>query len=104
MNVPKNKPVRSKRYLKWIDEQPCIISGQKATHHHIRSWWTDHGTSQKPSDIYAIPLSPEHHTDGNYAIHRGKMKFMVKNAITEEGLMRFCLDLIRRFLAEGNKF
>jgi hypothetical protein len=103
--IPKNKQIRSQRYLDWIDKQPCIVSGQKATHHHIRDWWTDGGTGKKPSDIYAIPLSSYNHTDGPDAIHQiGHHSWMERHYFTTEDLMKIVLDLHKRFLSEGNKF
>lgn len=68
---PKNPPLRDPAYLKWLREQPCIVTGRRGNDNetvdpaHFR-WGTDGGMGLKPSDCYALPLlHSEHLSQGN---------------------------------------
>lgn len=63
MDLPFSKEIRieSKKYLKWIREQPCVICGDMAEPHHLRSVRLGTGTGRKACDILTIPVCREHH-------------------------------------------
>ena len=56
----KTKTFRSERYLKFIRQQPCLISGSSpcVPHHTSKS-----GVSLKGSDYETVPLIPELHSE-----------------------------------------
>ena len=62
------KPVRNRAYLKFIRSQPCCVTGQ--------NWGVEachtgpHGLDQKATDLDAIPLIPELHRTGDYALDK----------------------------------
>ena len=55
-------PYRSKKYLKFIREKPCLICANPNTipHHIRRSYWGA-GMGLKPHDYVTIPLCHNHH-------------------------------------------
>jgi len=63
--VPKpRKPIRDKKYLAYIREQPCIVlrCNRQSQPHHVR--WGDvpgGGMSGTPDDIRTIPVCAYHH-------------------------------------------
>ena len=62
MSLFKQCAARDPAYLKWVREQPSVISGAlgcEAHHPKIRG----HGGSTKCSDYWAIPLTHEEHMD-----------------------------------------
>ena len=69
MQIPKNKTVKDKNYVRWIKSQPCVITGQQATIHHLINYGTS-GGAMKSDDYLSFPLCNEYHT-GNKGIHRG---------------------------------
>jgi hypothetical protein len=54
-------PYRNKKYLQWIQSQPCEICNGKSEPHHIRKERWGAGMGQKPHDYVAIPLCRKHH-------------------------------------------
>lgn len=63
------KPHRDKKYLAWVAELPCSITGMRPVHvHHL----IGHGMKAvggKTSDYLAMPLAPQLHSEGPQAIH-----------------------------------
>jgi len=60
---PKTDPLRSKKYLKWIDKQPPLLSGHgDVTHHHVRIDGNA-GTGIKPCDLFSVPLFVSVHNE-----------------------------------------
>ena len=69
MELFKHKNHRNSKYLNWLRQQNCVVSGKKAQcAHHIRLG-TNGGSSIKPSDYFCIPLLNEFHTTGPDALH-----------------------------------
>jgi len=67
MQIPKNKPSRDRKFLDWLREQPCLVTGRYGNPDietvdpaHFR-WGTNGGTSMKPSDYFANPLIHSEH-------------------------------------------
>ena len=66
---PKAKPVKDKGYLSWLHRLPCILDGSspvEAAHlstPNARYGHAGRGLSQKASDRWALPLSPEKHRE-----------------------------------------
>jgi hypothetical protein len=60
-------PVKSKGYLVWLHELPCLITGRRpveAAHVNYASQGVGafgRGKSQKASDRWAVPLHPDTH-------------------------------------------
>ena len=74
--IPKTKRVIDKKYVKWIKSQPCVISHQDATIHHLINYGTS-GGAMKSDDYLSFPLSNHHHT-GDGGIHRGVVSWEQK--------------------------
>jgi len=66
-HAPKRKPVKNKKYLVWLHELPCIVTGRygvEAAHLSYASPVHGHygrGKGTKASDRWALPLCPEQH-------------------------------------------
>lgn len=61
MSFFKQKPLRDKKYLKWVREQPSCISQRPADDpHHIKGHGYTGGV--KPSDYMTLPLTRDEHT------------------------------------------
>ena len=65
--IPKHKPLRDRKYLDFLREQPCVVTGRMGNSDvesvdpaHFR-WNTDGGTSMKSSDFFANPLIHSEH-------------------------------------------
>lgn len=97
MMFPKNKAWRCEKYLKWVKQQPSIISGMPADDpHHILG----HGFSGsgKAPDWATIPLTREEH---NELHHIGFREWENRNGSQLFLLMRFWVrnfEEIRKFL------
>jgi len=65
--TPKRKAAKSKDYLAWLHELPCVVSGRygvQAAHLSYAAPEFGHygrGKGAKASDRWALPLSPEEH-------------------------------------------
>lgn len=100
LNV-KNKPWRNPKYVKWVKEQPCIITNQYGVdcHHLIGHGFSGMGT--KAPDWAVIPLTREVHTE----LHTiGFKEWENRNGSQLFLLMRFWqqnFDIIQGFI--GNE-
>jgi hypothetical protein len=98
---PKIKPVRSEKYLNFIRSQPCLMNGTKAVAHHEP--FLGGSTGDKPSDLFALPLSDEWHTINPYCRHRhsgGPKAFW--DMVNVDPMLE-CLRLINMFFSQGGK-
>ena len=91
---PKPKPLRSKKYLTFVREHPCIRCGKRETQAHHESFHNS-GIGTKPSDSYAIPLCIqchlERHSQGKQTFWDG---FDVRNVI---------INLLTEYLIQNEK-
>lgn len=97
--VPKNKPHRNRKYLDWLREQPCIVTGRMG-HPEVETvdpahfrWGTNGGTSMKPSDYFANPLIHSQHVlQGNI----GEEEFWFKVIDKDPSILRdFIKDALK---------
>ena len=93
MELSKFKNHRDPKYLKWLREQKCVVSGKKAQcAHHIRLG-TNGGSSLKPSDYFCIPLINSYHTTGSDALHIiGEDTFLKKFNLNKTELFIYYLS------------
>lgn len=107
MEYPKTRLWESRRYLKWIDDQPCVFTGRESTHHHTRCLGTG-GIGMKPSDSYVLPVNQ---VRIHASIHggSGEMSTYRKNipggyVMSDEEILgwvaRKCLFYITKYLSE----
>ncbi len=98
MELFKHSNHRNSKYLAWLREQNCIVSGKKAQcAHHIRLE-TNGGQGIKPSDYFCIPLTNEFHTTGSGAVHLvGEETFLVENSIDK---VEFFIYYLQRFIEQ----
>lgn len=71
---------RSKKYCNYIDQQPCLICGAPATHHHEDTLGVG-GMSLKCHDALCLPLCGIHHKNSNNAVHHKPRRFWTDNNI-----------------------
>ena len=63
----KVKPFRSRKYLDWVKQQPCVLCGAPADDpHHIISVGGMSGMGMTAPDSMVIPVCRQHHDE----IHR----------------------------------
>jgi len=95
---PKSKPLRDRKFLDWLREQPCLVTNRYGNSEtetvdpaHFR-WGTDGGASMKPSDCYATPLIHSEHLKQ----HRGEVSYWLE-VINEDPaiLCRFMKDALK---------
>ena len=60
--IPKPFTWKSKKYLDYIRNQPCVICGHKSEAHHVRKS-SNSGTAKKPGDYWCIPICTLHHSE-----------------------------------------
>lgn len=98
MELSKHKNHRSAKYLNWLRQQNCAVSGLKAEcAHHIRLG-TNGGTSLKPSDYFCIPLLNEYHVSGPEALHViGEDTFLARFGLDPQELF---IKYLKKFLIE----
>lgn len=75
-------------YLAWIAQQPCLISGRRATVHHVRRY------GEPKDDRRTLPLAPEYHMIQNgprTSIEAlGKAKFEARYGVNlEASIVRY---------------
>ena len=94
--VLKAKPFKSEPYLKWIRQLPCILSGRKpveAAHLSTANPKFGHsgrGKSQKASDRWVLPLSPDLHLESHT---RNEMAFWARQVPSLDLPYIWCLTL-----------
>ena len=99
MNLQKNKPYRSKAFLKFCHEQTpvvsCCISGCCRSWSELHHFGDDGGTALKPSDNEVARLCVNCHRDHGY-----KRRALIKNGYYEilECFQRDALKLNRMYL------
>ena len=60
----KLSPIRSQKYINWVKTLPSVVSGKSPCDaHHIKL--PGFGGTSKISDLFAIPLTREEHTEGH---------------------------------------
>ncbi len=52
---PRRGRIVDKAYMAFIAEQPCIVSGERSTVHHVRSY------GSPKDDLRTLPLAPRYH-------------------------------------------
>ncbi|CBW25760.1 hypothetical protein BMS_0868 [Halobacteriovorax marinus SJ] len=99
LHLSKYTAHRNQKYLAWLREQSCVVSGKKAQcAHHIRLG-TNGGTGLKPSDYFCIPLLNEYHTTGSSALHIiGEETFLAQFKIDSKKIFIYFL---RKYLSEN---
>ena len=62
MMIPKQTPLRDKKYLRWIAGLPCCICGGASQAAHVKFLQPNvRGIGQKVGDDCTLPLCPPHH-------------------------------------------
>lgn len=82
--IPKDKPYKDKKYLKWIKSLPCCVCHAPADDPHHITGTGKGGTGTKPGDNYAIPLCRGHHNE----LHHDPSRFEVRHGRQIEYLDR----------------
>ena len=81
--------MKSRKYLKWVAEQPCIYCGRDSQAHHLRIMALGSGMGKKVPDYFTLPVCYEHHAE----CHSG--------VIDKETQMRWCLQTIDKAIKCG---
>lgn len=101
--VPKLNPVRDRRYLDWLRDEPCILTGWRATEEnavdpmHIGTL----GTGIKSSDDEALPVRHEFHDRGH---REGEMSMFRKHMpdwLIREALRAYARESYRAYVAQA---
>lgn len=73
---PQEMKFQDKKYLAWVAKRRCLVCPRPSgPPHHF--WNT--GGKAKHNDYLAVPLCPDHHMYGAYAIHRKGSETFQKN-------------------------
>ena len=93
---PRRGRIKDERYLAWMAQQPCMISGKPATVHHVRFF----GSCK--DDRRTLPLAPEYHQiqAGPLSIEvLGKSRFEAMHGVSIEAKI---LEYQRAYLDLGH--
>jgi len=93
MELPKDKPFRSKKYLAWIRNQSCVVTGrtENIVAHHITNTGR-RGMGTKTDDSNCIPLEAMTHQmlhanpkkwEGEFGEQKEYLKIIKARAIKE---------------------
>lgn len=102
----REQPLRDKDYLDYLKEQPCIVTGLRATMHmsidpaHIGTW----GRSIKSPDNEALPL--KHDLHAHLAHQKGEISFYRHNlddVILREALRAYARELYQEYLITARR-
>jgi hypothetical protein len=99
---PKNKPIRDKKYRRWIAEQDCICFEHggcmgDTVHAHIYTG----GMGTKCCDYKGVPLCYTHHQDQKKGLdHMSFERFEQTYGVDLEQMTK---DLVYIYVAFGNK-
>ena len=93
MNLLKQKPFRSKKYLAYIRSQLCFVTGRQAEiAHHIINCKFGGGMGTKPSDLFTLPMTVEAHQQLHHNPKLFEEKFDQK---------KLTLEMIEKAVSEG---
>ena len=59
--ISEPKRIRSRKHLKWISEQPCLVCGTRPCQSHHVKFLQLRARGLKVSDDLTVPLCLEHH-------------------------------------------
>ena len=92
--LSKNKPYRSKKYLKWIRSHPCVVTGREydIVAHHIINCGFSGVIGSKVSDLFTIPLNSEIHQQLHHNPKAFEQRYDQK---------RLALEFIDKAISEG---
>ena len=97
--VPKQNPVRDDAYLKWLRDQPCILTGWTATETsavdpmHIGTL----GKSIKSSDDEALPVRHEFHAFGHQHGEMSMFRKQMPDWLIREALRAYAREMYREY-------
>lgn len=103
--VPKLNPIRDRKYLDWLRDQPCILTGWRATEEsavdpvHVGTL----GKSIKSSDDEALPVWHALHKFGH---DHGEMSMFRKNMpdwLLRDALRAYAREFYRSYVAQATE-
>ena len=95
--IPKQKPLRDKKYLLWLRDQPCIISGQRARPDdaveacHIGTL----GKGIKSPDDETLPMLHSHHAKAHQSGEISYLREHLPDYILRAALWAYARGLYR---------
>ena len=95
MQFPKPYTIRDKNYLKYIREQPCVVTRRNGVvAHHLESGMV----GSKGDDWITVPLTPEMHQE----LHQvGWLSFEAKHNVN---LWKCCAKLMVEYFKESDVY
>ncbi len=96
LRLHKPQPHRSKTYLIWLHQWPCIVCGKYPESAHSG----EHGLGTKASDFKALPVCADHHRGPQGLDTLGPEEF---ERVYNVDIKALVLTLIEVYLAEGNQ-
>lgn len=100
--VPKTTIVRNRDYLDWLRDQPCILTGWRATEYaavdpmHIGTL----GTGAKSSDDEALPVRHEFHAMGHQHGEMSMFRKQMPDWLIREALRAYAREFYREYLKQ----
>lgn len=97
---PKMIIVRDRKYLDWLHDQPCIITGQYGNDHetidpaHIGSF-----KSMKRSDDEVLPVLHRFHGAGHNGGEMSMWRKELPDSVLREALRAYARQLYREYLS-----
>ena len=85
---------KNKKYIDFIKEQPCCVTGGEAVPHHVRTLG-ECGTGLKPPDYFAIPIDPIMHIE---ELHRHGEELFYSNQFIDPA--KVIIGLLTKYIEE----
>lgn len=97
--VPKLNVVRDRKYLDWLHDQPCIITGQRGTEYetvdpaHIGAF-----KGMKRGDDEVLPMMHRFHAAGHQHSEMATLRQMLPDYVLREALRAYARQLYQTYL------
>jgi hypothetical protein len=109
MDLSKHKRWESKEYLKFVQTLPCADckSEENVVAHHLKGRMAPFsgGMGYKASDMFTMPLCPEHHREMhdtyNLIDHQVYFIFSTLDEAMRKGVLEVDRDAVRKAIADA---
>ena len=99
MLLPKHNPIRNRKYLDWIRQQPCVISGLRGNHFetvdpaHIGTL----GKGIKSGDDEVLPLRHSYHVEGHQSGEISMFRKYAPDELIRDALRAYAREQYREW-------
>lgn len=97
MLIEKHAPIRDRKYLDWLREQPCVVTGLRDCEPaHVGTL----GKGIKSSDSEALPLHWAKHREAHQKGEISMFRQHLPDSVLREALRAYARERYREYLEE----